>query len=134
MRKWSKASQAVYDTLDPKLQRLVTRLRDEVIDITLICGHRGEAEQNEAVRTGHSKVKWPEGKHNKLPSVAVDLRPYPFSIAEPKQWAQLGYLAAWAIVFAREDGFEVRWGGDWDRDNDLTDQTFDDLFHLEIVA
>ena len=27
----------------------------------------------------------------------------------------------------------IRWGGDWDGDNDLDDQTFDDLVHFELV-
>lgn len=103
------------------------------MDISLLCGHRDEKAQNEAFRTGHSQLKWPEGKHNRLPSIAVDVRPSPFSQYEPKQWAQLGYMAGWAIIIAREEGFNVRWGGDWDQDNDLTDQKFDDLFHLEIV-
>ncbi len=30
-------------------------------------------------------------------------------------------------------GYTLRWGGDWDRDGDLLDQSFFDLPHLEIV-
>ena len=31
-------------------------------------------------------------------------------------------------------GVEIRWGGDWDGDFDLKDQTFMDLVHFEIPA
>jgi peptidoglycan L-alanyl-D-glutamate endopeptidase CwlK len=26
----------------------------------------------------------------------------------------------------------IRWGGDWDMDNDLSDNTFNDLVHFEL--
>lgn len=49
----------------------------------LVCaeGHRGEKAQNEAFANGFSKYKFPEGKHNKKPSDAVDLYPRNF-----KKW------------------------------------------------
>jgi hypothetical protein len=50
-----------------------------------------------------------------------------------KLWASLAYVAGRIIQMAAEDGVLIRWGGDWDSDGDLTDQTFDDLFHLEVV-
>jgi hypothetical protein len=131
MRTWSPKSQKVYDTLDPRLQKLVTRIRDEVCDITLVTGHRTKEEQN-ALYPRYTKLKWPDGKHNKLPSVAVDLQPYPYPDYEPKLWGALGYIAGHAFRIAQEEGFSIRWGGDWDRDGDLTDQNFDDLFHLEV--
>jgi hypothetical protein len=37
-----------------------------------------------------------------------------------------------AHAIAQEEGFHIRWGGDWDGDGDLTDQQFDDLFHIEV--
>jgi hypothetical protein len=36
----------VYDQLDPRLQLLVTRIRDEVCDISLVSGYRDFMEQN----------------------------------------------------------------------------------------
>ena len=32
---------------------------------------------------------------------------------------------------AAAEGIKIRWGGDWDRDNDLADQSFNDLVHFE---
>jgi len=52
--------------------------------------------------------------------------------AQKKLWASLAYVAGAARVYAYANGLRLRWGGDWDMDGDLTDQTFDDLFHLEL--
>lgn len=132
MRTWSKDSAAVYATLHPKLQVLVTRIRDEVADISLIQGFRDREEQTKAFESNHSKVQWPDSMHNKKPSKAVDLQPYPMPKKETKLWAALGYIAGHACRIAEQEGFAIRWGGDWNRNGDLTDQNFDDLFHLEI--
>ena len=130
---WSRRSKLVFDTLDPRLQVLVTRIRDEVCDVSLTSGYRGPDEQNELYANGASTVRWPDSKHNKRPSVAVDLQPYPYPTYEPKLWGALGYIAGRAFAIAAEEGFRIRWGGDWNGNGDLTDQQFDDLFHLELV-
>lgn len=132
-RTWSSRSQEVYDELHPSLQRLVTRIRDEVTDISLTSGYRDEAEQNELFDLGASKLRYPDSKHNQYPSIAVDLAPYPYPRHEPKLWGALGYIAGSAFRIAAEEGLNIRWGGDWDRDGDLTDQNFDDLFHIELM-
>lgn len=131
-RKWSDRSQDQFDTLDERLQKVLTRVRDEVADITIVKGFRGQVEQDHAYATGRSKLKWPHGKHNHWPSVAVDIQPYPYPEDECVLWAALGYIAGRAIEIGKEEGVTLRWGGDWDMDGDLTDTTFYDLFHLEI--
>ncbi len=118
--------------LDPRLQILVVRIRDEVVDISLTSGHRDQETQNTLYENGYSKLKWPRSKHNRKPALAVDLQPYPYPQEEPRLWGSLGYIAGRAHEIAQQEGFRIRWGGDWDRDGDLTDQNFDDLFHLEI--
>lgn len=133
MRSWSARSKEVYEELDERLQLLVTRLRDEVMDITLLDGARTKAEQDHYNSIGTSTVKWPNSKHNTYPSIAVDLQPYPYPDYEPKLWGALGYLAGRAHAIATEEGFRIRWGGDWNGNGDLTDQTFDDLFHIEVL-
>ena len=134
MRTWSSKSKKVYDTLDPRLQTLVTRIRDEVVDISLVYGYRDREAQNALYENDLSTLKYPDSKHNKKPSLAVDLQPYPFPSYEPKLWGALGYIAGRAYQIAEQEGFEIRWGGDWDSDGDLTDQNFDDLFHIELVT
>ncbi len=133
MRKWGSKSQKVYDTLDPRLQEWCDRMLHEVNDLSLLYGYRDRLTQNEMFEAGYSKLRYPDSKHNRKPSLAVDLQPYPRPLKETKLWGALGYLAGRGEVIAEELGFTIRWGGDWDRDGDLTDQDFDDLFHWEIV-
>jgi len=133
MRRWSEKSKRVHDELHPDLQTLVTRIRDEVVDISLVCGHRNEADQTRKYLNNVSTVQWPNSKHNSTPSRAVDLQPYPYPTHVPKLWAALGYIAGRAHAIAAEEGFLIRWGGDWNGNGDLTDQNFDDLFHLELL-
>jgi len=62
----------------PDLQKIAHELIKEM-DVTVICGHRGEKEQNEAVARGTSKVHWPNSKHNSFPSHAFDVCPVPIN-------------------------------------------------------
>ena len=133
MRRWSERSQKALNSLHPDLQWLMNEVLHEVADISLIQGYRGKEAQNEAYRTGRSKLQYPNGNHNKFPSMAVDSQPYPYPEAKEKLWAALAYVAGRAIEIGKQRGLQVRWGGDWNQNGDLTDQRFDDLFHLEIV-
>lgn len=133
MRKWGTKSQRIYGELHPDLQLICTYILHEVADISLVYGHRGRTDQNLMFENGFSKLRFPDSKHNKKPSRAVDLQPYPLPEYEPKVWAALGYIAGRAKGFALSRGIQIRWGGDWDSDGDLTDQTFDDLFHIELL-
>lgn len=56
----------------PNLIKLIMAV-DEILPIHVICGHRGEKEQNEAFKSGHSKLAYPNSKHNSKPSRAVDV-------------------------------------------------------------
>lgn len=132
-RAWSDRSLQVRATLDRRLQQLCDRTLYGVADISLISGYRGREEQNRKFREGKSTLEWPQSKHNTYPSVAVDFQPYPYPEDERKLWGALGYIAGRMHGIAQELGFKIRWGGDWDRDGDMTDQRFDDLFHIEII-
>lgn len=132
-KEWGAKSSRVYSLLDPDLQEFVTRLRDEVSDISLISGYRDVMEQNSLFEAGASTLRWPDSKHNKRPSQAVDLQPYPRPQSDEKLWGALGYLAGRSYAIAKDMGITVRWGGDWNSNGDLTDQKFDDLFHWEIL-
>lgn len=131
-RGWGRRSLIVYNELDPRLQAWCDRMLAEVCDISLIAGHRNKTDQNYMYDHGLSHLRWPNGKHNRIPSQAVDMQPYPRPVATPKLWAALGYMAGRGEDIAEGMGLTLRWGGDWDRDGDLTDQDFDDLFHWEL--
>jgi len=133
MRSWGNKSHKVYHTLDPRLQAWCNRMLHEVTDISLLYGYRDRELQQTMFEAGNSKLRYPDSKHNHKPSLAVDLQPYPRPLHDNKLWGALGYLAGRGEKIAAELGITLRWGGDWDRDGDLTDQDFDDLFHWELV-
>jgi peptidoglycan L-alanyl-D-glutamate endopeptidase CwlK len=76
MYKLSKSSKVKLDQCHLDLQLIINELLQE-LDVTVLCGSRGEEEQNEAFNTGKSKLKFPNSKHNKTPSEAVDVAPFP---------------------------------------------------------
>lgn len=123
------------DTCHPKLQRLMREVdrrmaRRKVMDFSVICGHRGEKEQNEALAAGKSTKAWPDSKHNTLPSAAVDIAPYPRDWADEMAFAR---LAGYVLAVADEMGIEVRWGGDWNNDSRTRDERFVDAPHFELT-
>lgn len=115
-------------TAHPDLQRLFNAVIAE-FDCTVIEGHRGEVEQTAAFRTGHSKVQWPNGKHNSLPSRAVDVAPYPINWHDTPRFK---FFAAEVLRIARDLNIGIRWGGDWDG-NPATPNRFNDLVHWELL-
>jgi len=117
------------DELNPDLKRVILRAA-QGRDIIVIEGHRGEKKQNEYFYQGKSKVKWPDGKHNTIPSEAVDIAPYPLDWNDIDSFIDLAVDVRKAAVL---EGVPIRWGGDWDGDGDLKDQKFNDLVHYEIL-
>ena len=101
----------------------------KVMPIMILTGHRGEAEQNKAFLSGQSKIQYPNGKHNKAPSQAVDFAPIPLNWSDTKKFY---FFGGYVLGIANKLGIAVKWGGDWDSDTDLNDQTFFDLVHFEL--
>ena len=113
-------------------KRLVELFETVVLtyDCTILTGFRDNWEQNELYRQGLSKLQWPNGKHNRLPSLAVDVAPYPIDWNDTKRFY---HFAGYVKGVADQLGISIRWGGDWDGDNDLNDQNFMDLVHFELM-
>ena len=76
MPQFSASSEESLQTCHPALQRLCRRVI-ETYDFTVLEGHRGKKRQNKLVEEGRSKVEWPNSMHNRKPSLAVDIAPYP---------------------------------------------------------
>src|SRR6185503_4741406 len=74
--KFSKRSLKNLAQCHPDLQKIAHEAIKE-FDFVVICGHRGEKEQNEAYDNGYSKLRYPKSKHNKTPALAFDACPYP---------------------------------------------------------
>lgn len=118
-------------TCDFRLQQLAHRVLP-IKDHSVVKGHRPEDEQNDAFREGHSELPWPDGKHNGIPSKAMDVRTYPVPANESDLREEQLYLLGMYKGVAAELGIPVRTGGDWDRDGEIADNNFDDFFHIEI--
>lgn len=129
MYKYGRTSKARLATCHPDLQRLFNEMIKHW-DVSIICGHRTKEEQDAAVAAGNSKVNFPNGKHNSMPSMAVDAALYPI------KWNDNGrnYMFVGMVKQkAKEMGINIRCGADWDGDNETHDQTFHDIVHFELI-
>jgi len=105
-------------------------------DCTVICGHRSEADQTAAYNKGNSKVKFPNSKHNSLPSMAADVVPYPIDWDDTNRMRYFAGVVMGIAAMLKAQGkitHTVRAGIDWDRDTQTNDQTFIDLPHFELI-
>jgi len=128
--KYGKSSVKRLNTCHPDLQKLMNRvLEKSECDVSILCGNRSKEDQDKAFNEKKSKVVFPNSKHNSMPSMAVDVAPYPIDWNDLERFSTLATLI---LDTAEELEIELRWGGDWDRDGDTTDQTFNDLPHFEL--
>jgi peptidoglycan L-alanyl-D-glutamate endopeptidase CwlK len=130
---FSKLSEQRLATCDERLQRIFNEVIKEY-DCSILCGHRGEDEQNEAFSTGKSTKQWPDSKHNAEPSLAVDAAPYFMGIKiDWNDMTAFGRFAGYVERVAHEQGVRIRWGGDWNSNRRTADETFIDAPHFEIM-
>lgn len=139
----------LYTCHDDWIKILEMAIRVTAVDFGIAEGHRPTQKQQDMYAIGRTKpgkrvtnidgvnIK---GKHNYVPSLAVDI--YAF-VNGSASWdvSHLSYLAGVIITCAEilyikgEITHKVRWGGNWDRDGEiLSDQSFDDSPHFELVA
>ena len=132
---FGRSSKGKLHTCDARLHDLALRvLEASPIDFAILCGHRNRDSQDEAFASGHSLVQWPNGKHNAMPSRALDFAPVPDPFDErPLALMRYGVIAGIFFAKAHEMGLPIRWGQDWDGDGDLTDQRLNDMGHIELV-
>lgn len=140
MPKFGRRSFEVRNALHPDLMLIF----DTVIqhfDCSLIEGYRPKERQDMLFEQGFSDVKWPNGKHNVSPSLAVDAMPWHqerphIDWAHSKSITHLaGFVRGVAVVLfsQRRITHLIRWGGDWDRDFDVRErQAFNDSPHYEL--
>lgn len=132
--KFGEASLTKLFTVESRLQIVMHSAIDTgIIDFAVIEGHREKNIQDDYYTNGMSKVKWPDGKHNKVPSEAVDVAPF---INGKVSWNKLHccVLAGVILSCAAKLSIGIRWGGNWDMDGEpITDQDFQDLVHFELV-
>jgi len=100
---------------------------DEIYPVHVTCGYRNETDQNLAFEQGNSKLKYPESRHNKKPSFAVDIVPDPDRSPKTISWVDLKAFEIMCLAveaIADEYGIEIRLGRDF---------SFKDWPHIELV-
>ena len=134
MPSFGKESLTKLNTCDHRLIKLFTEVVKHY-DCTVMCGNRSKADQDKAVKQGNSKTPYPKSKHNSSPSKTVDVAPY-FKDTPHIRWEDIKrivHFAGFVKGIAATMDIKIRWGGDWDSDYDMKDQTFDDLPHFELI-
>lgn len=133
MPEFGSASRAALATAHPDLQRLFQEVI-KYVDCTVLEGHRGKEAQDRAVAAGNSKTPWPHSKHNKVPAEAVDVVPYPVDWSNE---LRMIHFAGIVKGIAYRLGIRIRWGGDWNGDDDPQDdrhkKLLQDYPHFELV-
>ena len=128
MPHFGRKSKERLNTCDSNLQKVFNEVIKHV-DCSVLEGHREKDRQNKLFEEGKTKVKYPDGRHNRQPSSAVDVTPYP---VDWKDRERQTLFAGFVIGVASQMGINLRWGGDWDQDFQVVDNRFDDFPHFEL--
>ena len=139
MPSFGRASRKKLATAHPLQQQLWNEVI-KVFDCTILEGHRNKACQNRlfTMKPQRSRCKWPDSKHNAIPSIAVDAAPY-YTEKPHVRWNKESlprwyYFAGVVMGIANRLEIPIRWGGDWDMDTYVKDQKFKDLPHFELTG
>ena len=119
------------NTIHPVLKVLCIAILDRM-DVSIVCGYRGEEDQNEAYNSNNSGVKFPNSKHNQSPSSAVDITPYINGKGIRWDSREVSFMQGRIQEIADYLSIPIRWGGDWDGDGDITEHKLKDFVHIEI--
>lgn len=129
MPAFSERSKKALSSAHPKLRAVFEEVI-KTVNCSILCGFRGEEEQDYAVAMGKSKRPWPTSEHNKYPSKAVDVAPFPIDWDDE---ARFYYFAGYVLRTAEAMGIKLRFGGDWNGNFQLKDESWFDLDHFELV-
>jgi peptidoglycan L-alanyl-D-glutamate endopeptidase CwlK len=127
------------ETCHPALRAVMTRaLEISPFDITIVCGWRGEADQNKAYSEGKSKARWGQSKHNHMKdgkplSLAVDAAPWVNGTIPWDDRVSFAVLAGVVFAAAIERGVVIRWGGNWSPSWSPSLNKFPDMPHFELM-
>lgn len=137
MNHFSDASKAKLETCHRDLRTLFAHVEQD-FDCTIVCGHRDKPDQDKAFAEGKSKLPYPQSKHNRIPSEAVDAAPY---INGKVDWTRDQLLFFAGYVKGKADQLfkigvmthRIRLGADFSGDNDVNDEKFRDEPHFELI-
>ena len=109
MKELTKLSKQRLITCIEPLQLLVEEINKQM-HINVSVGHREQSEQDKAFKEGKSQLKYPQSKHNKIPSLAVDIYPIANNQIAWEKFDELGVLIK---ETAKRLNIPITWGGDW---------------------
>ena len=128
MPNFGDASKAKLRLLDSRLAAVLEEAI-KITDFTVIETQRSKEKQDKMVAEGKSKLAWPKSKHNATPALAADIAPWPIDWNDTDRFS---HLAGVVRGIAQQMCVPLRWGGDWDRDGELSNNRFNDLPHVEV--
>jgi hypothetical protein len=128
MAKFGKNSRERLATCEDELQKVFNEVI-KYVDCSVLEGHRGQERQNKLLLESKTKVQYPLGRHNAVPSRAVDVVPYPVDWNDRERFH---LFAGFVLGIARGMGINLRWGGDWNQNFEVDDNMFDDFPHFEL--
>ena len=120
MAKFGKRSLSNLETCHPSIQKVLSEAI-KYFDFSVLCGYRNQEDQDKAYSDGFSKVKFPNGKHNTNPSLAVDIAPYPINWDDISRFH---FMAGVILTVANQLNIELEWGGNW--------KSFKDYPHFQL--
>lgn len=136
MPKFSQESFSQLSACHPDLQALFYEVI-KYYDCTILEGYRNEIDQEIAFKSGHTKLHYPDGKHNKQPSMAVDVTPYPIDLNCDNRLCWFGGYVCGIAQKLKDEGkmtHSIRWGGAWDGLGDLNKfWMLEELVHFELI-
>lgn len=121
MYKFSSKSKDALSTCHPDIIKVCERVIQDY-DFSVIEGYRDRERQDKMVAEGFSQLYWPGSYHNKWPSRAVDIIPYPtgYDVIE-----EFFVLATHVYKVCLELDVKLEWGGHW--------ESFKDYPHWQLV-
>lgn len=130
---FSQKSLTKIDQLSPNLALIVRDAMDlQIMDFTVLCGLRSLEEQKKLFKQGRTRTMNSKHLGNKYGlSDAVDLAPFPIDWNDAQRFHRLAGIIQ---SCAAQRAIPLRWGGNWDGDNDTKDQNFIDLPHFELLS
>ena len=129
MPKFGKKSKHQLSTCDKRLIKVFNEVI-KTVDCSVLEGHRHQTRQDALYKEGKTKVKFPHGRHNSLPSRAVDVCPYPIDWSDRERFH---LFSGFVLGIAKSMGIKLRWGGDWNMNWEVDDNKFDDFPHFEVL-
>lgn len=138
---WGSSSWKKLKTCHPQIQEWMIEAIKHM-NLTIICGERGEVEQRKAVTSGASTVPYPKSKHNKPNPFnvgsdgvkAIDVAPFPVDWLDLERFC---YVGGKIMLLADMLKIDIRWGGDWDKNGRMRDDeergALRDYVHFEMA-